>query len=130
VQHEKPFESSERRRHKRLAMTGNPLAVMRPAPSRPGKLLRISDESAEIIYCQINDSCEAATDEIDILVPDFTRGLFLERISVKTVADLPDATSVAGADGYERMRKRVVIFGKLTPDQIGQLQSFICSCAG
>jgi len=123
-------KTMERRRRKRLATTGNPLAVMRPAPSRPGKLLRISDESAEIIYCQINGSCEAATDESDILVPDFTRGLFLERIPVETVADLPAPASVAGADGYERMRKRVVSFGKLTPDQIGQLQSFICSYAG
>jgi hypothetical protein len=78
-------KTPERRRHKRLTVTGNPLAVMRPAPSRPGKLLRISKEAAEIIYCQVDGSCETATDELDILVPDFIRGIFLERVPVKTI---------------------------------------------
>jgi len=120
----------ERRHHRRLGVTRNPLAMMRPAPSSPGKLLCISEEAAEIIYCQIDGSCETETDELDILVPDFTRGLYLERIPVKTVVDRPATTSVADTNGYERMRKRVVSFGKLTADQIGRLQSFICSYAG
>lgn len=122
-------KTPERRHHKRLTVTGNPLAVMRPAPSRPGKLLRISKEAAEIIYCQVDGSCEMATDELDILVPDFTRGIFLEKVRVKTVSDLPAATSAAGEHGYDRMRKRVVSFENLTADQVGQLQSFIYSHA-
>ena len=122
-------KTPERRRHKRLTVTGNPLAVMRPAPSRPGKLLRISKEAAEIIYCQVDGSCETATDELDILVPDFIRGIFLERVPVKTVSDLPAATSTSGEHGYDRMRKRVVSFENLTADQVGQLQSFIYSHA-
>jgi hypothetical protein len=120
----------ERRRHKRHAVSGNPLAVMRPAPSRPGKLLCISSAAAEIIYCQVNGSCDAATDELDVLVPDFTRGIFLERIPVKTVSDLPAPPSAAREHDYEKMRKRVVSFEKLTPDQLGQLQSFIWSHGG
>ena len=119
----------ERRRNKRFPVTGNPLAVMRPAPSRPGKLLRISKEAAEIIYCQVDGSCATATDELDILVPDFIRGIFLERVPVKTVSDLPAAPSAAGEHGYDRMRKRVVSFENLTADQAGQLQSFIYSHA-
>jgi hypothetical protein len=120
-------KTPERRRHKRFPVTGNPLAVMRPAPSRPGKLLRISKEAAEIIYCQVDGSCATATDELDILVPDFIRGLFLERVPVKTVSDLPAAPSESGEHDYDRMRKRVVSFGNLTADQVGQLQSFIYS---
>jgi hypothetical protein len=122
-------ESSERRRNKRFPVNGNPLAVMRPAPSRPGKLLRISRDAAEIIYCQADGSCATATDELDILVPDFIRGLFLEKIWVKTVSDLPAAPSAAGEHRYDRMRKRVVSFENLTADQAGQLQSFIYSYA-
>jgi hypothetical protein len=30
-------------------------------------------------------------------------------------------------EGYDRMRKRVVKFERLTPEQFGQLQSFIYS---
>jgi hypothetical protein len=123
------LKTLERRRHKRLTVTGNPLAVMRPAPSRPGKLLRISRDAAEIIYCQVDGSCETATDELDILVPDFIRGLFLDRVPVKTVSDLPAAPSAAGEHEYDRMRKRVVSFENLTADQVGQLQSFIYSHA-
>jgi hypothetical protein len=122
-------KTQERRRHKRLTVAGNPLAVMRPAPSGPGKLLRISKEAAEIIYCQVDGSCETATDELEILVPDFIRGIFLERVPVKTVSDLPAAPSAAGEHGYDRMRKRVVSFENLTADQVGQLQSFIYSHA-
>ena len=122
-------KTPERRRHKRLNVTGNPLAVMRPAPSRPGKLLCISKEAAEIIYCQVDGSCATATDELDILVPDFIRGIFLERVPVKTVSDLPAATSTSGEHGYDQMRKRVLIFENLTADQVGQLQSFIYSHA-
>jgi len=124
-----PPKIPERRRNKRFPVTGNPLAVMRPAPSRPGKLLRISKEAAEIIYCQVDGSCATATDELDILVPDFIRGIFLERVPVKTVSDLPAAPSAAAEHGYDRMRKRVVSFENLTADQAGQLQSFIYSHA-
>jgi len=119
----------ERRCNKRFPVTGNTLAVLRPAPSRPGKLLRIREDAAEFIHCQADGSCDMATDELDILVPDFTRGIFLEKVRVKTVSDLPAATSAAGEHGYDRMRKRVVRFENLTADQVGQLQSFIYSHA-
>lgn len=124
-----PTNPPERRRQKRLGVTGNPLAVMRPAPACPGKLLRISDAAAEIIYRQVNGACEKPTDELDILVPDFTRGLYLERIPVKTVVDQPAASSPTDAAGDRGLRKRVVSFGKLTADQLGQLRSFMSSFA-
>jgi hypothetical protein len=120
----------DRRRHKRHAVIGSPLAVMRPGPSRPGKLLRISKVAAEIIYCQVNGAGEATTDELDVLVPDFARGIFLERIPVKTVSDFPAPPLAAREHDYEQVRKRVVSFEKLTPDQQGQLQSFIWSHGG
>jgi hypothetical protein len=119
----------ERRHHKRFAVTGNPLAVMRPAPSRPGKLLRISKDAAEIIYCQTDSITGTMTAEIDILVPDFTRGIFLDGIPMKTISDMPVAKSAAIEDEYDCMRKRVVKFEKLTSEQLGQLQSLIYSYA-
>lgn len=67
---------------------------------------------------------------MDILVPDFTRGIYFERIPVKTVSDRPVSTFAAEENSKERMRKRVVRLGKLSPDQMAQLQSFMCFCAG
>jgi hypothetical protein len=45
------LKTNERRGSERFFLTGKPLAVMRPAPSCPGKLLRISRSAAEIVYC-------------------------------------------------------------------------------
>jgi hypothetical protein len=120
-------KSTERRGEERFFVTGKPLAVMRPAPLRPGKLMRISRDAAEIIYCSIEGSNESMTSEIDVLVPDFTRGIFLEKMTVSTVSDLPAPESVVREEGYEMMRKRVVKFERLTSEQIGQLRSFIYS---
>jgi hypothetical protein len=122
-------KTTERRGRERFLVTGNPLAVMRPAPSRPGKLMRISRDAAEITYFSIEGSNEPMTAEIDVLVPDFTRGIFLEKIPVSTVSDLPAPESVVREEGYDMMRKRVVKFESLTAEQFGQLQSFIYSCA-
>jgi len=122
-------KTTERRGHERFFLTGNPLAVMRPAPSRPGKLQRISREAAEIIYCGVENSTEPMTAEIDVLVPDFTRGIFLKNIPVSTVSDLPAPESVGRENGYDRLRKRVVKFERVNSEQLGQLQSFIWSYA-
>jgi hypothetical protein len=43
------FKSNGRRGMERFFVAGKPLAVMRPAPSCPGKLLRISRGAAEIV---------------------------------------------------------------------------------
>jgi hypothetical protein len=68
------------------------------------------------------------TAQIDVLVPDFIRGIFLEKIPVRTVSDLPVADPLSvREEGYDRMRKRVVKFEGLTSEQFGQLQSFIYS---
>jgi hypothetical protein len=69
------------------------------------------------------------TAEIDVLVPDFIRGIFLEKIPVTTVSDLPAPDFVVKENGYDQLRKRVVRFERLTPEQSGQLQSFIYSYA-
>jgi hypothetical protein len=113
----------ERRRHRRLSVTGNPLAVMRPAPESPGKLLCISDEAAEILYGQGNCKPAAETEEIDILVPGFTRAFYLQKVSVETVSD--QAVGPSARSGSPPMRKRVVTFRRLTPDQSAQLRSLI-----
>ena len=122
------LKTNERRGSERFFLTGKPLAVMRPAPSCPGTLLRISLSVAEIVYCSAESSTEPMTAEIDVLVPDFIRGIFLEKIPVTTVSDLPVVDQLpVREEGYDRMRKRVVKFERLTPEQFGQLQSFIYS---
>ena len=115
----------ERRRHKRFTVTGKPLAVMSPGPAKPGQVTRISDEAAEILYNSADGSKMADTDELNILVADFARGLYLERIPVKTISD--DSAAAGGGRWDDRIRKRVVAFGKLTADQKCQLHSFIAS---
>jgi hypothetical protein len=122
------LKTNERRGSERFFLTGKPLAVMRPAPSCPGKLLRISRSAAEIAYCSAESSTEPMTAEIDVLVPDFIRGIFLEKIPVTTVSDRPVVDQLpVREEGYDRMRKRVVKFERLPPEQFGQLQSFIYS---
>lgn len=123
------LKTYERRGRERFIMTGKPLAVMRPAPSKPGRLLRISREAAEIVYCSDESSTVPMTAEIDVLVPDFIRGIFLEKIPVTTVSDLPAPDFAVKENGYDQLRKRVVKFERLTPEQLGQLQSFIYSYA-
>jgi hypothetical protein len=122
-------ETTERRDHERFFLTGNPLAVMRPAPSRPGKLMRISREAAEIIYCSAENATEPITAEIDVLVPDFTRGILLKKIPVGTLSDRPAPEYVVQENGYDRMRKRVVKFERMSAEQLGELKSFIFSYA-
>jgi len=123
------LKTNERRGSERFFLTGKPLAVMRPAPSCPGKLLRISRSAAEIVYCSAESSTEPMTAEIDVLVPDFIRGIFLEKIPVTTVSDLPAPDFIVKENGYDQLRKRVVRFERLTPEQLGELQSFIYSYA-
>jgi len=123
------LKTTERRGSERCFVTGKPLAVMRPAPSRPGRLLRISRDAAEIVYCSAERSTEPMTAEIDVLVPDFIRGIFLEKIPVTTVSDLPASDLAVKENGYDQLRKRVVRFERLTPEQLGELQSFIYSYA-
>ena len=65
---ERHVENPERRCHKRFAVTGKPLAVMKPGPAKPGQVARISDEAAEILYHSADGSKMADTDELNILV--------------------------------------------------------------
>jgi hypothetical protein len=108
----------DRRRCQRFAVVGKPLAVMKPGPDQPGRVTQISTEAVEISY--ITDGSKVAdTDELDILVADFTRGLHLQWIPVQTISDC----SSEECDHF--VRKRIVAFGKLTGDQRRDLQSFI-----
>lgn len=124
MRHEDLFETLERRRYKRLAVIGYPVAIMKPGPSRPGKVTRISTESAEIIYDSIDSAQPGETGELDILAADFVRPVCLERLPVKMVSD-------RAADGKKGtpVRTRVLAFDRITADQRNQLQSFIYSFA-
>jgi len=114
----------ERRRHKRLAVMGSPVAIMKPGPSRPGKVTRISATSVEIIYDSIDSARPDDTDELDILAADFVRPVYLERLPVRMVSD-----SATSDNTGPPVRKRVLAFDPMTADQHNQLQSFIYSFA-
>ena len=114
----------ERRRHKRFAVIGSPIAMMSPGPSIPGKVTCISPESVEIVYDQINGTKLTETDELDILAADFARPIYLERLPVKVISD----AATSGFTGLTA-RKRVLAFDRMTADQRNQLQGFIYSFA-
>jgi hypothetical protein len=114
----------ERRRLKRLAVIGSPVAIMRPGPPRPGKVTRISLDSVEIVYERVNGAKPDETGELDIFAADFVRPVCLERLPVKTISD-----SSTGSVRDSAARKRVLGFDRITPDQRNQLQSFIYSFA-
>ena len=117
----------ERRRAKRFPLCGKALALMRPGPGPPGRVVRISIAAAEVVY-EAPDGVQAPeTRELDILVAGFTRGVYLRRVPVATLSDRPvePPAPVAGASP----RRRVVAFGGLTGVQRGELQSFIEECA-
>jgi hypothetical protein len=114
----------ERRRHKRFAVMGSPIAMMSPGPSMPGKVTRISPDSVEIVYEQLNGTKLAEIGELDILAADFVRPIYLEGLPVKVISD-------RAAKGFadQTTRKRVLGFDRMTADQRNQLQSFIYSLA-
>jgi len=113
----------DRRSCKRFTVVGRPLAVMKPGQGEPGRVARISVEAVEILYNANCDSRIADTDELDILVADFTRGLYLHRVPVKTVSDC--AAEPMGLLEHSCVRRRIVAFGNLTGEQRSELQSFI-----
>jgi hypothetical protein len=114
----------ERRRHKRFAVMGSPIALMSPGPSIPGKVTRISPESVEIVYDQLNGTQLAEDGALDIVAADFVRPIYLEGLPVKVISD-----RAAGDIRDQAARKRVLAFDRMTADQRNQLQSFIYSFA-
>jgi hypothetical protein len=115
-------KAMERRRLKRLAVIGIPVAIMRPGPPQPGKVTRISLDSVEIVYEQAGGANPAETGELDIFAADFVRPVYLERIPVKVISD-----GAANGTTNPKAHKRVLAFDRLTTDQCNQLQSFIYS---
>jgi hypothetical protein len=105
-----------------MAVIGNPVVLMRPGPSRPGKVTCIGIESVEIVYDSVNEINPVATKELDILAADFVRPVYLGRLPVKMISD-----GSAGGNSSSTTRKRVLAFDRMTADQRNQLQSFIYS---
>jgi hypothetical protein len=120
-------KAPERRHQKRFSVMGKPLALLRPGPARPGQVTRISSDTVEIGYDQLNGGHLPETDEIDIVAADFGQVFLLERIPVKTISDR--AEKPTDDRPYSSARKRVLAFTHLTADQRSQLQSFIYTLA-
>jgi hypothetical protein len=118
---------SERRHQKRFSVIGKPLALLRPGPARPGQVTRISLDTVEIAYDQVNGSNLPETSEFDIVAADFGQVVLLQRIPVKMISDR--AEKATGDRPSSSARKRVLAFGDLTADQRSQLQGFIYSYA-
>ncbi len=113
----------DRRCCERFPVFGKPLAVMRPGPGSLGLVNRISVATVEVIYSLSNGSKAAETDELDILVADFTRGLCLQGMPVKTLSDC--STEPGDQASSSDLRRRVLAFSELKPDQRIELQRFI-----
>jgi hypothetical protein len=84
---------------------------------------RISAAAIEIVYRSSNGSNASETDELDILVADFTRGVFMRGVPVKTLSDC--STELSDPSSPSSLRRRILVFRELTANQRLELQSFI-----
>ena len=99
----------------------NAYVVPRPYSS-PGVIQRISMEGLEFLYVA-SQKHDPLPLEIDILVPAFTHGVFLEKIPVSEVSNV--AMKASTPLGATKMKRRFVRFGLLTDTQKAKLEDFI-----
>ncbi len=99
----------------------NAYVVPRPYSS-PGVIQRISMEGLEFLYVA-NGKYNPLPAEIDILVPAFSHGAFLEKIPVAEVSDVSVKTSTSAS--AVKMKRRFVQFGLLNNEQTEKLAHFI-----
>jgi hypothetical protein len=116
-------KKQDRRCCERFPVFGKPLAVMRPGPGSSGRVDRISAEAVEIVYRPTNGSNAPETEELDILVADFTCGLFMRGVPVKTISD--SSTEPGGCPASSNLRRRILAFAELKAGQRIELERFI-----
>lgn len=116
-------KKQNRRCCERFPVFGKPLAVMRPGPGSSGRVDRISAAAVEIVYRSTNGSNASETDELDILVADFTRGVFMRGVPVKTLSD--SSTEPDDCPASPNLRRRILVFDELKADQRMELERFI-----
>jgi hypothetical protein len=119
-----PNFHSERRNHERFKLRNNVIATLRPGSVKVGHITNISRTGISFSYYHNKKpTIEAA--EMDILLPDFIKGFFLQKLAIKTVWDIFLSNS-KHLDSSSN-RKRGLAFQKLDQNQLSDLELFIRS---
>ena len=115
---------TEKRCHRRYKLRNNVMAALRPGSIKAGQITDISRSGLSFSYYHKGKATIEPT-EMDILLPDFTRGIFLRNLAIKTVWDT--FLSKSPLFGSAPIRKQGVVFEKLNSTQISDLERFIRS---
>jgi hypothetical protein len=110
----------ERRKHKRFQVQDDAVAVLRPSVDKRGPIIDISMGGLAFSYVTSKDSSNRSS-RLDILLPDLS--FYLAHMPIRTVSDFK-VTSESPFRSIES-RRRSVQFGKMTQEQMSQLERFI-----
>jgi len=113
---------TERRQHKRYQVQKNVFVLSRNEFMNPGQITEISLGGMVFRYnCRNGNS--PGVSEIDIMTADFTDAFLIRNLHIEAVSDC--AISEENPIGSTRLRKQVVRFGSLSPNQTSRLKYFI-----
>ena len=107
----------ERRKHKRFKAAQGAYAVLGPATAKLGQIKNISMGGLAFKYLA-DEARPNGTGKLDIIIRQ--NGLRIKKIPIQTVSDFELARE--NAFSTVRLRQQGVQFGKLTSDQISQLE--------
>jgi len=113
-------EMLERRKHKRFQVQDEAIAVLRPIVDKRGPIIDISKGGLAFRYITAQES-SGRSSKLDILLPDLS--FYLGHLPIRTVRDFEVTSEYAL--GSTKTRRCSVQFGKLTPKQISQIESFM-----
>jgi len=118
------IKHKERRNHKRVKLRNNVIATLRPGSINVGNIADISLSGLSFTYYHKKSPTIDPT-EMDILIPDFIKGFFLQKLAIKTVWDIWVSKPIPISSSP--IRKRGLLFQKLNQAQISDLELFIRS---
>ena len=115
-------EFAERRRHPRFPVRKFAFAVIKSYEINPGQILNISMGGLMFSYLD-NQNAVGRRFKLGILLPDYTRGLFLDDLDVMLISDF----AVENPFSFSTITARCcgVAFIEPNPLQVFQLENFI-----
>jgi hypothetical protein len=113
---------TERRQHKRYQVQRNAFVLLRDGFMNPGQITEINLGGMVFGYNCRNGNSPGAS-EIDIMVADFTDAFLIRNLHIKAVSERE--ISEENPIGATRLRKQVVRFGSLSPNQKTRLKYFM-----
>ena len=113
---------TERRQHQRYQVQRNAFVLLRDGFMNPGQITEISLGGMAFRHnCRNGNSAGAS--EIDIMAADFADAFLIRNLPIKAVSER--AISEENPIESTRLRKQVVRFGSLSPNQTSRLKYFM-----